>query len=228
MGIFNYDSKFMQYANKFADLMIVNVLTLVCCLPIITIGASLTAMHSVVLKIYRNEECYVAKQFFKAFKENFKQSTAIWLIYPAVFVLFLLDMRIITQSGLEIPKFLEYGLYVVTIMGALSLVWVFILQSRYENKVTTTIKNAFLIGTARAFRSVLMVLVACIPILIVLVYVPIGMPILMLFGFTLPGLLQAKLYSKVFDRLEGVDRKAMKAAEMQDDGWTVELEDETE
>lgn len=215
MGIFNCDSNFSQYVNKVADLMIVNVLTLICCLPIITIGASLTAMHSVVLKIHRNGECYVAKLFFKAFKENLKQSTAIWLIYLAVFVLFLLDMTIITQSNLEISEFLEYGLYVVAIMSTLSLVWVFILQSRYENKVTTMIKNAFLIGVTRPFRSILMVLVACIPILIVLAYAPIGMPILILFGFTLPGLLQAILYSKVFDCLEGVD---LKAAEMQDDG----------
>lgn len=215
MGIFNYDSKFIQYVNKLADLMIVNVLTLVCCLPIITIGSSLTAMHSVVMKIYRNEEHYVAKLFFKAFKENFKRSTAIWLIYLAVFALFLLDMTIFTQSGLGVSKFLEYGLYVVIIMGALSFVWVFILQSRYENKVTTMIKNAILIGVTRPFRSILMVLVACIPTLIVLVYAPIGMPILILFGFTLPGLLQAMLYSKVFDRLEGVD---LKAAEMQEEG----------
>lgn len=227
MGIFNYDSKFMQYANKFADLMILNALTAVCCLPIITIGASLTAMHHSVLKVYRNEEYYVAKMFFKSFKENFKQATAIWLIYLAIAGVFAVDMIIITGSGLEISKFLEYGLYVVTVMVALSLTWVFVLQSRYENKVKTTIKNAFVLGTAKPFRSILMIIVSAIPISILMFSIPVGMTVIMLFGFTLPGLLQAKLYSKVFDRLEGVDSKAPKATEIRDDGWTVELEEET-
>ena len=80
MKLFNLDSPLMQGLSKMADLMWLNVLTLLCCLPVVTMGASLTAMNYVALKIVRDEECYISKSFFKSFKENFKQATIIWLM----------------------------------------------------------------------------------------------------------------------------------------------------
>lgn len=73
MKIFDLDSPLMQVLNKVADLMWLNVLTLICCIPIFTAGASLTAMNYMALKIVRGEECYITRGFFKSFKMNFKQ-----------------------------------------------------------------------------------------------------------------------------------------------------------
>ena len=81
MKFFNLDSPVMQALGKMADLMWLNILTLICCIPVVTAGASLTAMHYMALKIVRNEECYITKGFFKSFKENFKQATLIWLLW---------------------------------------------------------------------------------------------------------------------------------------------------
>lgn len=66
--------------GRAADLMILNIVFIICCLPIVTIGASLTALHYVTLKMVRNEESYIVKSFFKSFKQNFKQATIINLI----------------------------------------------------------------------------------------------------------------------------------------------------
>lgn len=79
--IFNLDSPVMQALNKVADLIWLNILTMVCCIPIITVGAALTAQHYVVLKMVRNREGYITRSFFKSFKANFKQATCIWLIF---------------------------------------------------------------------------------------------------------------------------------------------------
>ena len=65
---FDLDSPIMRTLNRLADLMWLNILTLLCCLPIITAGASLTAMHYVLLKMVRNEESYISRAFFKSFK----------------------------------------------------------------------------------------------------------------------------------------------------------------
>lgn len=62
-SIFNLDSPVMQALGKVADLMWLNVLTMICCIPVITIGPSLTAMHYMALKIVRNEECYITRGF---------------------------------------------------------------------------------------------------------------------------------------------------------------------
>ena len=78
--IFNMDNKFFVFMGRVADLIILNLVCLVCCIPIITIGASLTALYYVTLKMVRNEESYIIKSFFKSFRENFKQSTIINVI----------------------------------------------------------------------------------------------------------------------------------------------------
>lgn len=80
MKFFDLESPLMQVLNKVADLMILNLLTVLFCIPVITVGASLTAMHYVALKMARNEECYIARDFFKSFRMNLKQGTVIWLI----------------------------------------------------------------------------------------------------------------------------------------------------
>lgn len=74
------DNPVISGMSRIFDMMCLNVLWLVCSLPIFTIGASTTAMYTVMLKVVKNEEGYIVKGFFKAFKENFKKSTIIWLI----------------------------------------------------------------------------------------------------------------------------------------------------
>ena len=63
MKIFDLDSPLMNVLNKMADLMWLNILTLICCIPIITAGAAFTSMHYVALKIVRNEESYITRSF---------------------------------------------------------------------------------------------------------------------------------------------------------------------
>ena len=145
-GIFNLDSTFMKYANKFADLMFLNMITVIFCIPIFTIGASLTAMHTMVLKIYRDEESYVIKGFFKAFKENFKQATIMWFFYLVMILVLFLDFWYIRNYDINIPKFFNYALIFITVLGAFSFTWAFILQSRYENKIINTLKNSLIVG----------------------------------------------------------------------------------
>ena len=82
--LFNMDNKFFTVMGRVADLIMLNVVFLICCLPIVTIGASLTALHYVTLKMARNEESYIIRSFFKSFKQNFKQATVINLIMLAV------------------------------------------------------------------------------------------------------------------------------------------------
>lgn len=101
--LFNIDSPVMRFLGKVADLMILNLVTLVCCIPIVTIGASLTAMHYVLLKMVRDRECYIVRSFFKSFKANFKQATVIWLIILLVLVIFAADLRIINASA-DFPR----------------------------------------------------------------------------------------------------------------------------
>ena len=82
-GLFNYDNPVWRFIGKLGDLIILNVLWIVCSIPIFTIGASTTAVYYVTLKMVRDEEDSTIKSFFRSFKSNFKQATAIWLILLA-------------------------------------------------------------------------------------------------------------------------------------------------
>ena len=92
-SLFNMDSPIMRFLSRVCDIMILNILCIVFCIPIITAGASVTAMYTVTLKMVRGEESYIFKGFLKAFKENLKQSTIIWLIMAAVGIFIYIDYR---------------------------------------------------------------------------------------------------------------------------------------
>ena len=92
-GLFNLDSPIMRFLSKVCDLMILNVMCIICCLPIVTAGASITALYTITMKMVRGEESYIFKGFLKAFKENFKQSTIIWLIMAVLGIFVFVDYQ---------------------------------------------------------------------------------------------------------------------------------------
>ncbi len=80
INLFRYDNKFFEALEKVTNIIILNFLCILFCIPIITIGASITSTYYVAMKIVRHEEEYIFKMFIKSFKENFKTSTMVWII----------------------------------------------------------------------------------------------------------------------------------------------------
>ena len=78
-GIFNPESPFIQFLDAATDLVILNVLCILCCIPVFTIGASLSALHFVLMKMVKREDSNNIRTFFSAFQQNFKQSTLLWI-----------------------------------------------------------------------------------------------------------------------------------------------------
>ncbi len=222
-GLFSMDSKLMSMLNKFGDLFILNIIFIISCIPIITIGASITAMHNVLLKIVRDEENYITKQFFSSFKKNFKQATLLWLIYLAVATLIGLDFYLVAFEFVDIPDIVMYLLYVVLMLYMFSFSWVFVLQSRYYNPIVTTIKNSFLISISSVVQTIPMLVINVLPAVLVF-YQPVTVPIMLCVGFGVTGYFNAVFYTRIFDKIEGVERTKEKEV---DDGWRVELEEET-
>ena len=92
--IFDMNNKFFSFMSKVADLCILNIICVVCCIPVITAGASITAMYYVTLKMVRNEEAYIVRSFFKSFKQNFKQATIINLIMLLIGLILYVDLNV--------------------------------------------------------------------------------------------------------------------------------------
>ncbi len=203
---FNWiDNPIMRGMGRLADFIILNLLWVVCSIPIITIGASTTALYTVMLKLVKNEEGYIAKGFLKAFKENFKQSTIIWIIFLLISIVFVVDFASIKLMSDKIGGILQI---LFLFMGALLTAWMvyaFALQARFVNTVKNTLKNAMILVFAKLPFTVLIVLLTVGPVLMTFLTVRtlvIGVMVWFFAGVSLVAWLNSYLLRFVFKKLE--------------------------
>lgn len=201
MKLFDLDSPLMQFLNKVADLMWLNILTLLCCIPIITVGPALTALHYMALKIARNEECYITKDYFKSFKLNLRQGIFIWLIELVVMTLLIGDFLIINYSAINFGQPMKIILAVVAVVVLFTFTFVYPVLAKFDNTVMRTIKNAFFIGILQFPKTILMMILSLVPP-VLFVVAPQIIPVVFLLGLSVPAWASAKLYNKFFRKLE--------------------------
>lgn len=202
-GFFNYDNPVWRFIGKFGDLIILNVLWLVCSLPIFTIGASTTAVYYVTLKLARDDDGYTVRSFFKSFKENFKQSTAIWLILLLAGVVLGVDLyffvRLFNGSSTVKTVMLTVFLAISLVYAAIAM-YIFPLQSRFYNPIKRTFFNAFFMSIRHLFRTIGMIVIDGVLIAAGFVFmIPPVLMIFMLFGFPLLAFINSYILSPVFD-----------------------------
>ncbi|NLL77024.1 MAG: YesL family protein [Clostridiales bacterium] len=198
---FDMDSPVMRFLTVMADLMILNILTIICCIPIFTVGASLTALNYVLLKMVRNEEGYIVKSFFKSFKQNFRQATIIWLIIFVFILVFVGDILIFNYSAMEFPKALRIFLLVMALFMMMVAIYVFPVLSRFDNTVMNTIKNSLFMSILSFPKTILMLIIYAAP-LVLLYITPMAVPLSFMFGISAPTYFSAMLYSGTFKKFE--------------------------
>lgn len=202
MKLFDIDSPLMQGLGKMADLMILNLIALICCIPIVTIGASVTALYYMALKIVRNEEVYIIKGFLKSFKQNFRQATIIWLIQILVMVILGLDCYIMYFSGGPDPN---TAMQVVWLIGAIiaivTFVFIYPVLSKFDNNIRNTFKNTLLMAVMQMPKIFLMLILWAIPVVVGIFVIQL-FPLVLLFGMSLPAVGSAFLYNKFFKKME--------------------------
>ena len=180
--MFKLESPLVNFLNKVADIMILGIVFMIACVPVITGGAALTAAYYMGFKMVKNEETYIIKGFFKAFKENFKQATILWIFVLIIMAVIVADYRIILYSGIAFASGLRIAMVSVTLIAALGIVFVFPLQARFQNTVKRTFKNAFLMALSHLPSAFLLIIIYAVPYLI-LWLVPRLFPVVFLLGF---------------------------------------------
>ena len=192
MRFFSYDSKFGQLFTK---------LSYGCCLPIVTIGASTTALYYTSFKIAKDEGSYITTMFFRSFKQNFKQATVIWLIMLATGAVIIADAVLLgrlraTSTGTPavIWTLLLAAIFGCMIIYVIVLVYIFPLLSIASNTTANMFKNAFLIGTHYLFVTLVVVFIHyAMFFLVVNVFTP-----LIIFGEGLCAVISAHILLKIF------------------------------
>lgn len=214
MNIFRYDSPLMQFLSRAADLIWVNLLVLVCSIPVFTIGASLSAMENIIYKILHNEDVAVTREFFQAFAKNFKQATLVWLIILVVEGALGYDVYYSRQIGTNVSEAMLTVAVILFVLVFAMMLYIFPLQSHYYNKTKDLFKNAAILVIVHPVRTIIMLVIQAafvgIGFLIVLDYRFI--PVLVCFCISLPWYFCACVHMPIFDKLDGVDRFGNKIA----------------
>ena len=208
MKFWAIDSPVMRVLGRLGDIIILNMIFVVGCIPVITIGTSLSALYAVAMKMARGEDPSVWQEFWKAYKRNFRPATICWLVMAVIAILLFVDFRIIgvLKRGSEsMYSIMRIVLAVILGMWMLMFQYLFPYIARFENGIFATLRNALLLAAAH------------IPSTIVIVGLSVGSLILTLFtsrsfviasiiwvffGFAVLAYVQAFLLCRIFEKYE--------------------------
>ena len=206
MKFWAIDSPVMRVLGRLGDIIILNMIFVAGCIPVITIGTSLSALYTVAMKMARGEDPSVWKEFWKAYKRNFKPATICWLIMAVIAILLFVDFRLIgVLKGSGMYSIMRVVLAVILGTWILMFQYLFPYIARFENRIFATLRNALLLAAAH------------IPSTIVIVGLSVGSVILTLFtsrsfvvasiiwvffGFALLTYVQAFLVWRIFEKYE--------------------------
>lgn len=160
-AIFNPENRFWMFMDKVMDAMIISILWLICSLPIVTMGAATTAVFQFTLYQVRDEEGYVWKSFFKAFRQNFRQATILWLGGLAVGAFLLADVYLCMH--LRIPGTLRMALLVglgcIGLIYLLTMLYVLPLMACFQVSVKTAVRDSFVMAVGNLPVSLLILVI---------------------------------------------------------------------
>ena len=163
--MFSPDSKFMEILGRITDLILLNILFLLTCLPIFTMGAAATALYTMCFRLMREEYRGIVKPYFQAFRDNFRQSTLIWLLLLLVvgpglyyfYVLFSLD---------SLLRYLGFLFVLLALLSAMTASYVFPWISQFENTTAQALKNALILCLSHLPRSFAILVINNLPLII--------------------------------------------------------------
>lgn len=192
-SFFNLDGPFQKWGTEVADIMILSVLWIVCSIPIFTMGASTTALFYVLGKKVRKEDPYVAKSFFRSFKDNFVQGTILTVIAGVMAFSAYLYFEILL-SGTAPMWIRVIGLFFILQVTFISL-YMFPILSRFEMPIKNILISSFVFANKHFATSIL-----CAILFGASVYATLSLSPLSIFSFGIYALVSSFLFQRVFTK----------------------------
>ncbi len=196
--LFNMDNGIFRALSKAVDCLYLSFIFVITCLPIFTIGTSITAMYYTVQKVLRHDRGYVASEYWHSFKTNFKQGTIVWLIVLASGLLLFFDMKILQamdQAGHALGKtYVFFG--VLLLFEALWVSYLFPYMARFENNLKAIMKNAALIAIMNLPRTLLILVLMVVFGLLLYLFMPLSFFVVPAVYTWLKNLILEKVFRK--------------------------------
>lgn len=202
--IFSMDNKFFVFMGRVADLILLNLYFVVSCIPLITIGPALTALHYVTMKMVKNEESYIFRGYVKSFKQNFKQGVIIHIIMTATALLLFLDIRLVNHMGGSMAKVLYCVFLAIGILYLMIWIYIYPVLAKFYNTIRNTFTNSFLMAIRHLPYTIMMAAICIAPI--ALLFLPNAqilnylILVFVLCGFSLIAFCNSFLFVRIFDK----------------------------
>lgn len=198
-SFFKIDGPLMRGLSELTNLVILNILTVVCSLPVFTAGAAITSMHYCIMKMSDDEDSHLVQMFFTQFKDNFKTMTPAWLLFLAFGVFLYFDYQVFVVSADTVRTVALVLIYAALIIYMAIYVWFFPMAARFENGFLSKFKNAFYMAIGALPRTLGMMVIWVVVVFVLSQSLRL-MPIFALFGLSLPAYLSAFLYYPVIKK----------------------------
>ncbi len=209
---FDPDGGLLLFLGRIVDLFWLSVLMIIGCIPIITIGASVSAGLYCCRKMILHEDAHLTRLFWKAYRENMKKGIILgvivldaFLVLGGLLILVLFDEKVLGFS-LNIPIAVDVILLLLIFVCLLALMHLFPLNAYFENTVTNTIKNSFLLSISDLPVSICLLIINAAPFVLCCLY-PVLLILEVFFGVGFCAFCSAQLYRKIMKKL-GVDENA--------------------
>lgn len=202
--IFRYDSPVVQKINKTVDLVILNLLFILTCIPFVTVGAAQTALYATIRsRIFHDAPLW--STYFRAFLSNLKQTIVLWLLMAVIGALGILGMYFYFSLNADLFFIVIHGL--LLLLWASVVIWIFVLQERFDNRIRHTVYNAFFCAVSQLPRTVAALIVKSIPLLLFYFFPSVFLyllPFFLAIWSSLSGLILLYLFKKPISSMEAL------------------------
>ena len=203
MNFFDYDSPLSVAIRNLVELFVLNICFCLCCVPVVTVGAAVTALYQVFLS--KNETGNVIGRFFSALRSNFLKATVIWLIILAVGVLLGASWIAVFTVSFPGRGIFRILLIFCTVLYLSASGFAFALQARYENRLKQTLRNALIFGTIGIIHGALAAAISFFPVVIfffAIDWMAVVLSVWIPLGGALSCRINAWIYSVVFHQID--------------------------
>lgn len=174
-GFFSAEGTFFSVCSKIVDMIVITFLWLIGCIPIVTILASTASMYHTTVKCVRYDRGKASRDFIEAYKKNVKQGVGLTVLYGVIgVVIAVVDYKMVflTQSRTSTMFMFSLGMFIVTCLYLINLLWIVPVFSRFSNTFGNIVRLNFVISFRHLIRSVFMLFIIVAGLILVLASAP--------------------------------------------------------
>lgn len=209
-GFFGADSPVMTGLGKLVNLVILNLCFMVSCIPFVTIGAAITALYSINLKMVKGEEGYVFRGYWKEFAFNFRQGTACWFFVAGAGAVFIFDLKAVrVLHGIFRWIFLT-STFAAGLIIFIVFLYVFPYMARFQDRLSVCLKNSLIIGGSRPAYTLALILITAAAAAVSVYNLQMMLFVWLMAGFALLSYVKSYFFRNIFAEFESTNAKKYK------------------